>query len=229
MEGRPIPPRQGISPTTAPDLCHQPPHCGEWQRQECGTVIGHQVLEARDRVQESDDALAQLQATFSAVQDAETGQRGYLLTGEDAYLDPYRDATDVIRKRLAGLQELVAGGRLSAQTVKEANDLVTRRLAVLQQTVDLMQSGRKEPALAVPLSSIGDAVIITDTAGRITFISQVAEELTGWTARQVQEQPCAKVFNIINESSRQTVESPVDKVLASGAIVGLANHTHYPQ
>ena len=66
---------------------------------------------------------------------------------------------------------------------------------------------------------------MTDVEGRITFLNEVAEQLTGLTHAQALQQPAAKVFNIINESSRQIVESPVDKVLRLGTIVGLANHT----
>jgi PAS domain S-box-containing protein len=68
-------------------------------------------------------------------------------------------------------------------------------------------------------------VIVTDTEGRITFLNEVAAKLTGWSFTEVQNQPCAKVFNIINESTRAAVESPVDKVLRQGTIIGLANHT----
>ena len=49
--------------------------------------------------------------------------------------------------------------------------------------------------------------------------------LTGWSAKDAEDRPCAEVFRIVNEETRLPVESPVDKVLATGAIVGLANHT----
>ncbi|HEY5812488.1 MAG TPA: ATP-binding protein, partial [Terrimicrobiaceae bacterium] len=84
---------------------------------------------------------------------------------------------------------------------------------------------RQKEILAVTLASIGDAVIITDVKGRITFLNPVAEQLTGWTPQEAQDRPCAEVFRIINEHTRSPVPSPVEKVLANGAIVGLANHT----
>jgi len=77
----------------------------------------------------------------------------------------------------------------------------------------------------VALTSIGDAVIATDTNGCITFLNPVAEGLTGWTFLEAQGQPLTQVFRIINEATRQPVANPVDKVLLTGAIVGLANHT----
>ena len=79
--------------------------------------------------------------------------------------------------------------------------------------------------LAVTLASIGDGVMITDTGARITFMNSVAEKLTGWTSTEAAGRPCATVFNIVNEETRAVVDSPVDKVIRLGVIVGLANHT----
>jgi PAS domain S-box-containing protein len=75
------------------------------------------------------------------------------------------------------------------------------------------------------LESIGDAVIATDSRGRVVFMNRVAEKLTGWSLRSAQGHDCAEVFRIVNEATRRTVEGPVSRVLAEGVIVGLANHT----
>ena len=75
------------------------------------------------------------------------------------------------------------------------------------------------------LYSIGDAVIITDINGCITNINKVAESLTGWEEKNAIGKKLITVFNIINEVTRTSVEDPVNKVLRSGHIVGLANHT----
>lgn len=77
----------------------------------------------------------------------------------------------------------------------------------------------------VTLASIGDAVIATDTEGRVTFMNAVAEQLTGWTFDSAEGRESLEVFKIVNEASRQSVESPIARVLREGAIVGLANHT----
>ena len=79
--------------------------------------------------------------------------------------------------------------------------------------------------LAVTLTSIGDGVIVTDPQGRVTFLNKQAEQLTGWTHHDAQGQELASVFHIVNETTRQLVESPVEKVLRLGTVVGLANHT----
>src|SRR3984885_5309116 len=77
----------------------------------------------------------------------------------------------------------------------------------------------------VTLASIGDAVIATDAAGRVTFLNSVAESLTGWTLAETAGKPLDSVFRIINEESRQPVESPTVRALRDGVVVGLANHS----
>lgn len=79
--------------------------------------------------------------------------------------------------------------------------------------------------LAVTLRSIGDGVITTDTEGNIIIMNRVAEELTGWKQNEALCKPLSSVFNIINEITREQCENPVEKVLASGSILELANHT----
>ncbi len=98
--------------------------------------------------------------------------------------------------------------------------------------MDITDRKRAEEALAaekerldVTLRSIGDAVIATDTNGKIVIFNKIAEELTGWTFDEALGQPLTDVFNIVNEKTREKCENPVDKVLESNSIVGLANHT----
>jgi len=79
--------------------------------------------------------------------------------------------------------------------------------------------------LRVTLSSIGDAVITTDTKGSITYLNPVAVSLTGWTQEDAAGIPLELVFKIINEETRQTVENPATRALREGLVVGLANHT----
>ncbi len=98
----------------------------------------------------------------------------------------------------------------------------------------VLVSGRRESErrlreqhqwLRVTLSSIGDAVIATDTQSRVTFLNPVAESLTGWKQEEAVGQPLDKVFRLVSEETRASVENPVTKALKEGHIVGLANHT----
>jgi PAS domain S-box-containing protein len=84
---------------------------------------------------------------------------------------------------------------------------------------------RQREQLHVTLSSIGDAVIVTRSDGRVTFLNPVAEALTGWSQREAEDQSLEKVFRIVNEDTRAAVDNPVTQVLRQGSVVGLANHT----
>ena len=77
----------------------------------------------------------------------------------------------------------------------------------------------------VTLRSIGDAVITTDTAGRITYLNEVAEKLTGWPLQDALSHPLDHVFKILNETTREPVGNPATRALREGIVVGLANHT----
>src|SRR5688572_816175 len=79
--------------------------------------------------------------------------------------------------------------------------------------------------LRVMLSCIGDAVITTDAHGRVTFLNPVAQKLTGWTQEEAVSNSLERVFRIVNEQTRQTVENPAVRALRDGVVVGLANHT----
>ncbi|HME37696.1 MAG TPA: PAS domain S-box protein [Steroidobacteraceae bacterium] len=77
----------------------------------------------------------------------------------------------------------------------------------------------------VTLQSIGDAVITTDSEGRIDYMNPVAESLTGWENREAQTQLIGDVLTVVDESSREAAESPVMRCLREGQMLGLAEHT----
>lgn len=82
-----------------------------------------------------------------------------------------------------------------------------------------------EERFRMTLYSIGDGLIVTDDNGSVTHLNPVAELLTGWSEADARGCPCAEVFKIVHEDTREVVTSPVDRVLREGRIVGLANHT----
>ncbi len=92
-----------------------------------------------------------------------------------------------------------------------------------RRSAQAAQSQREQ--LRVTLTSIGDAVLATDVHGRVTLMNAVAETLTGWDSADAIGHDIADIFRIINEATRLPVESPVERALREGAVVGLANHT----
>ena len=82
-----------------------------------------------------------------------------------------------------------------------------------------------EQWLAATLKSIGDAVIVTDTKGFVTFMNPVAEVLTGWKQEDAGGKPLTDIFDIMNEETGKQAEDLATKILREGVVVWLANHT----
>lgn len=82
-----------------------------------------------------------------------------------------------------------------------------------------------EEKLRVTFNSIGDAVITTDIHGNITNMNSTAEKLSGWNKKDSIGQSLDSIFYIINSKTGQKAINPVNKVLETGKIIGLANHT----
>jgi PAS domain S-box-containing protein len=102
--------------------------------------------------------------------------------------------------------------------------------AALRRTLEELETTHREKSetlarLATTLRSVGDAVISTDAAGSVQFMNTIAESLTGWNEADARARPLDEVFRIVNEQTREPVESPVSKVIRERKIVGLSNHT----
>jgi PAS domain S-box-containing protein len=123
-------------------------------------------------------------------------------------------------------------GDLSGSFNQMANNLKNVTASKIDLEKEIAERKKAESALrhseerwSTTLSSIGDAVIATDVLGKVTFMNNIAETLVGWTFAEANQRSLQEVFHIINEETRQEVGNPVMKVLASGVIVGLANHS----
>ena len=134
----------------------------------------------------------------------------------------------IARGRTIGAITLVTteSRRHYAQTDVSLAGMLAVRAALAVDNSRLYKDAQAErERFRVTLTSIGDAVIATNRQGQVTFVNQVAQNLTGWAEQDAIGQPLGSIFQIMNEQSRQPVGNPVDKVLREGRIVGLANHT----
>jgi PAS domain S-box-containing protein len=131
---------------------------------------------------------------------------------------------------LANATEDIANGDLDRKVEVGGST----ELTFLSKNVNLMTSAIREKIeeikvngerFKITLDSIGDGVIATDAEGAITRINPVAEKLTGWSFAETEGRHLEDVFNIVNADTRRKVESPVEKVIQTGEIVGLAQHT----
>src|SRR5215831_8606435 len=271
------------------------------------------VRDAEEWVVHTHRVLDTLGALLSSAVDAETGQRGFLITGRATYLQPFKTGRTAVQQRLSRLQELTRDDPSQQEQIDAIRLLVAAKLEELQRVIDVFQAagggfdaaravvldddgkrlmdairarvaemeatensllevraqaattatrtavvtslvglaanlallagafaaGRsrlrereraaallhvEKERLGTTLSSIGDAVVVTDPEGRITMMNPVARSLLGW-GDDALGRPLDEVFCIVNEETHGAVESPVRRVLRENKVVGLANHT----
>lgn len=103
-----------------------------------------------------------------------------------------------------------------------ADDINAMSRAVHKAVSDIRQ---RESELAAILHSIGDGLIATDTAMRVTYMNPVAEVLTGWTDTEARGRSVAEIMQLVHALTGEPAEIPVGRVLETGHVVGLANHT----
>ncbi|HEY4282861.1 MAG TPA: CHASE3 domain-containing protein, partial [Chthoniobacterales bacterium] len=280
--------------------------------------FGNRVLKAHFREQSRNDGMALLDQLDSVVKDAETGQRGFIITGDESYLKPFDVASDRLPRDIEQVRRF-SWLDVSPDDLEKLSQLIDQKMEELRRTIELrrragfdavvplVQSGtgkqvmdtfraeimqlkqrqlsglkvdarvsdrttrmrtlvflfcgalnilvciwayrriaeavkhrdealheasmrgfelqQQKDLLAVTLTSIGDCVLVTDKDGCITFMNPIAEQTTGWKLNEAKGRPTSDVFRIVNEQTREAVESPVEKVMQHGVIVGLANHT----
>ena len=161
----------------------------------------------------ANDAAQQMIAIRKLVDEMRAEEKEYLAERQARTAEAYRTAvTTEVLTTVVGV--LVLGAFVWA---------LQRSLRIRERAAAAIREQREW--LSTTLSSIGDGVITTDTQGKVTLVNVVAQGLTGWTTEDAQGKPLESVFRIINEQSRARAESPVQRVLQSGAILGLANHT----
>jgi CheY-like chemotaxis protein len=101
------------------------------------------------------EVMAQLQTVVSTLKDAETGQRGYLLTGRESYLEPFIAAKTALAAELGELSRLTEGSASQRRRLLALQAVTTDKMDELGQTVELRQNGKGEDALAIVLTDRG--------------------------------------------------------------------------
>ncbi|GAP95510.1 sensor histidine kinase [Leptolyngbya sp. NIES-2104] len=104
------------------------------------------LAENEQAVSRSNQAIANLEATLSTLKDAETGQRGYLLTGQERYLEPYKSAIALINQRVQALEQ---SGTLEPSRIQKLEQSIARKLAELDQTIQVRRTQGLNAALQI--------------------------------------------------------------------------------
>ena len=101
------------------------------------------------------EVLRNLDQTVAQLTDAETGQRGYVLTGEESYLEPYRAAIKNIDRQIGDLKTLTSDNSNQQKRIQILEPLVEKKLAELQRTIDLRKNEGLAAANRVVLEGSG--------------------------------------------------------------------------
>lgn len=124
-------------------------------------------------VQQTHEVRRQAQALVQALVDAETGQRGFLLTQDQAYLDPYRDAVRSLDATYANLLALVANSPSQKLKVSALAESIEQKRAEMATTITMVIDGRLNEALTILRSDAGWALM---EQIRQTLAAFIAEE-----------------------------------------------------
>src|SRR5580693_5250704 len=116
--------------------------------------LGVQV-ESRLRVDHSRQVLYELSQTQSLIKDAETGQRGFLYTGDSKYLNTYTAAIGNIRPHIDPLAELTSDNAGEQARVAQLRTLSENKLAELARTIALYKNGQFDAARNLVLTDAG--------------------------------------------------------------------------
>jgi two-component system, chemotaxis family, CheB/CheR fusion protein len=116
------------------------------------------VAETR-RVERARMLIGELETILSTVKDAETGQRGYLLTGNTAYLEPYERSLTTIHDEIDRLTGLTRQNPAQAERVREFEGLVDTKLSELAQTIRLYRAGNTAEALRIVETGLGERIM----------------------------------------------------------------------
>jgi signal transduction histidine kinase len=98
-------------------------------------------------------------SVLSNVKDAETGQRGYLLTGDPKYLEPFTNGTQAVDANIKTLKDLTRDNRDRQEQVEQLSVLVASKDAELSRTIELRQTGHVADALSLVRSGQGKATM----------------------------------------------------------------------
>ncbi|MBW9114818.1 response regulator [Rhizobium cauense] len=115
----------------------------------------HSLRSNNERIVHTHEVIVGLGRLLSSIQDAETGQRGYILTGNEQYLDPYREALAEVPKQIAEIADLTKDNQNQQRRLPMLMQHVDAKLAELKTTIDTRRNQGLEPALAFVNSDRG--------------------------------------------------------------------------
>ena len=142
------------------------------------------LIDSAEWVRHTHEVLNGLDELLSAMKDAETGQRGYVITGEARYLEPYQGARETVDEKLKHLRELTADSAIQQQRLTAIEPLINSKFAELQETIDMRKTKGFASAAQEVLTDKGKNAM--DSIRKL--VGEMREEETGLLARRSAEE-----------------------------------------
>src|ERR1043166_5613723 len=117
------------------------------------------LIHTSEAVAHNHRVIENLQAVLSQLQNAESGQRGYVITGEEKYLAPYQTATVLVEKELKALRQLTAENREQLKMLRLLDPLVEKKLAFAKQAIAVRKESGFEVARELMATNQGNVLM----------------------------------------------------------------------
>lgn len=119
----------------------------------------NEMIESRSESRRSYEVLTQIALIQADLSDVETGARGYVIVGDDAYLRPYERARTSLQERFATLATLTGDDPARRRLAASLRDLADQKMAVMGESVDARRNGGLEAGLRHVSSGRGQAIM----------------------------------------------------------------------
>jgi methyl-accepting chemotaxis protein len=142
------------------------------------------LIDSAEWVRHTHEVINGLDEVLSSMKDAETGQRGYIITGETRYLEPYRGAHDEIDQKLKSLRELTSDNPHQQQRLTDLGPLIAGKFTEMQSIIDLRNGKGFTPAAQEVLTDKGKNLM--DSIRKL--VGEMREEEIGLLAKRSAEE-----------------------------------------
>ncbi|MGL1891379.1 MAG: methyl-accepting chemotaxis protein [Spirochaetaceae bacterium] len=117
------------------------------------------LIENSNWVGHTHEVIEEIDHTLSLLQDSETGQRGYIITGLERYLEPFSTGTTQVFASIKLIRELTSDNPEQQRRLDKLEPLVVSKIAELQETIDLRREQGFEDALSIVISDKGKMIM----------------------------------------------------------------------
>jgi len=164
-----------------------------------------ELIRSADTVKHSYQVKESLARTLTTMIDAETGQRGFLLTGRELYLEPYQAALKTIEGNLREVQRLTADNATEQKRVAEMQPLITDKLATSAESINLRRTKGEAAALDLVMSDRGKV--------QMDAIRQAVAETNADEDQLLQRR---------EQSARATADFAMNAIIFGGSVAAVA-------